>query len=65
MRFAAFGQSRCFTIESFEFVGTLRVGQQQDGIELLLEDIDLGASRRSVGGEWGPIPTGVFEYGFP
>jgi hypothetical protein len=55
----------CEDIEAFEFVGTLRVDGQPDNKELILEDLDLSASRRSVDGEWGPIPTGEFQYGFP
>jgi hypothetical protein len=55
----------CEEIEAFEFVGVLRVDRGQGEVELTLEDLDLNASRRLVDGEWGPIPTGVFEYWFP
>jgi hypothetical protein len=53
------------TVEAFEFVGTLRVDTQGSEVELILEDIDLQASRRLADGEWGPIPTGDFTYVFP
>lgn len=52
-------------IEAFEFVGTLKLSDQQGDLELILEDIDLNTSQRLVDGEWGPIPTGVFRYFFP
>lgn len=52
-------------IEAFEFVGTLKVTDQQGDLELILEDIDLNTSQRRVDGEWGLIPTGVFSYFFP
>lgn len=53
------------TVEAFEFVGTLRVDAQGSKVVLILEDIDLQASRRLADGEWGPIPTGDFTYIFP
>jgi hypothetical protein len=52
-------------IEAFEFVGTLKVSDQQGELELILENIDLNKSKRFVDGEWSPIPTGVFSYFFP
>ena len=53
------------TIEAFEFVGTLRVRAQGSDVALILDDIDLRASRRLADGEWGPIPTEDFTYSFP
>jgi len=53
------------TVQAFEFVGTLRVYAQESGVALVLDDIDLRASRRLADGEWGPIPTGDFTYNFP
>jgi hypothetical protein len=53
------------TIQAFEFVGTLRVRAQGIKVTLVLDDIDLQASRRLADGEWGPIPTGDFTYNFP
>ena len=52
-------------VEVFEFVGVLRVDPQESEAELILEDIDLQASRRMTDGEWGPILTGEFRYVFP
>jgi hypothetical protein len=53
------------TIEAFEFVGTLRVRPQGNIVRLILDDIDLEASRRLADGKWGVIPTGEFTYVFP
>lgn len=61
----SWGISNPKTIEAFEFVGKLRTRDQQDSVELILEDIDLKASRQLIDGEWGPIPTGDFTYNFP
>ena len=56
---------RIGAVEVFEFVGVLRVDAQGSEVVLILEDIDLQASRRMAEGKWGPIPTGVFSYNFP
>jgi hypothetical protein len=54
-----------------EFVGTLRVVDEPVLLEdehdrrLILENIDLDASRGRLDGSWQPIPMGVFEYHFP
>jgi hypothetical protein len=52
-------------VQAFQFVGTLRINRQMDGTELVLENVDLGASQRLIDGTWSPIPTGVFRYAFP
>jgi hypothetical protein len=51
--------------EVFEFVGVLRVDTREGQRVLILEEIDLQASRRMAEDEWGPIPTGSFSYVFP
>jgi hypothetical protein len=51
--------------EVFEFVGVLRVDAQESQVVLILEDIDLQASRRMADGEWKAIQTGDFTYVFP
>jgi predicted small lipoprotein YifL len=56
---------RIGVVEVFEFVGVLRVETQGSEVELILEDLDLPASRRMAEEKWGPIPTGVFSYYFP
>jgi hypothetical protein len=56
---------RVDSVEVFEFVGMLRVDGQGSKTALILEDIDLQASRRMADGEWRPIPTGDFTYLFP
>lgn len=53
------------TIDAFEFVGTLRVRPLENGVALILEDIDLRASRRRADGKWEAIPPGEFTYVFP
>ena len=52
-------------IEVFEFKGRLRVSQDQGEQVLILEDIELGASRRLVDGNWEQIPIGDFLFMFP
>jgi hypothetical protein len=49
----------------FEMVGTLRVSPQQGQTILVLEDLDLGVSRRLNKDGWESIPMGMYEYGFP
>jgi hypothetical protein len=56
---------RIGAVEVFEFVGVLRVDTRGSTVVLILEEIDLQASRRMGDGEWGPIPTGSFTYAFP
>jgi hypothetical protein len=51
--------------EVFEFVGTLRTGDQQGDAELVLENIDVKVSRQLLDEEWVPIQTGNFSYFFP
>jgi hypothetical protein len=53
------------TIDAFEFVGTLRVRRLENGVELILDDVNLGESRRRSDGQWEPIPTGESRYDFP
>jgi hypothetical protein len=62
-RHAAWGATD--PIEAFEFVGILRVLRQADAVTLILDELDLAASRRLADGEWGPVPTGEFTYLFP
>jgi hypothetical protein len=56
---------RIGAVEVFEFVGVLTVDAEGSEVVLILEDIDLQASRRMADGEWRPIPTGDFTYIFP
>jgi hypothetical protein len=51
---------------AFEFVGTLRVDIQPDGMQrLFLDAIDLSVSRQLVGKEWRSIPETTGSYHFP
>jgi hypothetical protein len=48
--------------QTYEFIGTLRLDGES---ELILENIDLGASRQLMNGEWIPTLPGEFSIVFP
>ena len=53
------------SITNYEFVGTLRVDSQGSEEVLILDDIDIEASRQLVDEKWEPIPAGEFSWLFP
>ena len=49
----------------YEFEGRLRVDNNNDNIELVLEDVDVADTRQLVDGRWEQVPTGIFSINFP